>query len=75
MGTFPGSQENQEWLDSREVGFRRWDAQQPSQHLQNGVTYFVTARCIDQVFFVTRVFSGGLMPDLVSGRHTPTAQH
>ena len=64
VGTFPGAADAMRWAAARQNGTHVFS----DAGLRNGVSYFVTVRCRDQVLLTAEKTSGVLMPDL----HPPT---
>ena len=69
VGTSPGEADAMDWTPAQSNGTHAWQ----DATLENGVMYFVTVQCSDQVGHSVRSTSGGLMPDLVGPRVTVPA--
>jgi hypothetical protein len=63
VGSYPEGEDEQPWAPTSSQGTLWWSSL--PAYLQNGVVYFVSVRCRDQVGWSTTTVSGGLMPDLV----------
>lgn len=63
VGTYPRAADTMAWRIASRSGTHTFHAEGDAP-LENGIMYFVTVKCTDQVELATSVVSGGLMPDL-----------